>query len=260
MKTPNRKTAPSPFGNIGHISYTSKILNYSVDSILIDSALANYANGINDISFNAENQPLHIAATKGDVRAGILVLENNPDTNIKDKLGLTALHLAAHFGYCDFIKLLIAQGADLNAQNSLGDTPLHSAICRYKKISTLDKAETERILSVITLLLNSGADLSIKNHAEETPVSKGKHFLELQNVFLEHYQSLSTVKSLKQICAQHVRDCYQDNISAKLPEELFAYVCGFTPSFLDRQQQNTLNTSNFKLYHSELIHEIRKTK
>ncbi len=56
-----------------------------------------------------------------------LLVEYNPDLDIQDNDGNTALHYAARSGNELILQILLAHGADINAQNNDGNTVLHVA-------------------------------------------------------------------------------------------------------------------------------------
>lgn len=57
--------------------------------------------------------------------------------NLKSWTTLTALHVAAHEGYCAGIELLVGYGADLNIAVDDGNTALHLILAR-KNMKPLD--------------------------------------------------------------------------------------------------------------------------
>ncbi|MDJ0632365.1 MAG: sigma-70 family RNA polymerase sigma factor [Xenococcaceae cyanobacterium MO_188.B29] len=65
----------------------------------------------------------------------------------------TSLHLAAHRGYLDIVKLLIDAGADVNAKEG-----------NYSKSTPLHWAAKEGNLQVVKLLVESGAKLNVKDN------------------------------------------------------------------------------------------------
>ena len=58
-----------------------------------------------------------------------LLLKNQAEVNLKDKLGRSALHYASELGQDDTLEMLLAANADPNAcENGTGKTPMHLAI------------------------------------------------------------------------------------------------------------------------------------
>lgn len=71
---------------------------------------------------NFGNPPLHIAAIRGDVEAGELLLEAGADLNARGEHGYTALHQAVEQGHSGFAALLISRGANTSLKNEDGET------------------------------------------------------------------------------------------------------------------------------------------
>jgi ankyrin repeat protein len=100
------------------------------------------------------------AAYKGDTEMVKLILATNPDPDIRDNFGATALHEAIFESNLEVIRLLLDNGFDVNAQvPSNGYTPLHYAVW-------LNKPEAVR------LLLSYNADKNIKDKKGFTPLEK----------------------------------------------------------------------------------------
>ena len=99
--------------------------------------------------------PLTLAAEKGDVRMGELLLELGADLNGTDSEDRTPLHLAAMFGRAAFAKMLISRGATVDAGAGAGGTPLQYAAAN-------GQAEVARTL------LDAGADPDAKNSGGQT--------------------------------------------------------------------------------------------
>ena len=71
---------------------------------------------------------------------------------------MTALAMAAKFGYLDAAKLLVSAGCDVNKRNLvLGCTPLMQAVCGSH-------------LSVVEFLLKEGGGVNAKDHSGRTPL------------------------------------------------------------------------------------------
>ena len=69
------------------------------------------------------------------------------------KVQTTPLHVAAHRGYLDIVRLLVDAGADVNAKEG-----------NYSKSTPLHWAAKEGNLQVVKLLVESGAELNIKDN------------------------------------------------------------------------------------------------
>lgn len=71
---------------------------------------------------------LHIAAELGHEEVVELLLESNAFVNVRNKHGMTPLHLAARKGYNSIIRRLVGDhGALLDAFTLTKQTPLHLA-------------------------------------------------------------------------------------------------------------------------------------
>ena len=86
-----------------------------------------------DAKIDVENRdgvrPLHLAAIKGNIDIGKLLISYGADTNAVMKCGLTPLHVAAlGLKSCpDMAELLLKHNAKIDAVNNGGDQPLHFA-------------------------------------------------------------------------------------------------------------------------------------
>ncbi|XP_053968012.1 ankyrin-3 isoform X3 [Anastrepha ludens] len=80
---------------------------------------------------------LHIAAKKNDVDTATLLLQSETNPDVVSKSGFTPLHIAAHYGNVDIAKLLIERRADVNFTAKHNITPLHVA-CKWGKTNILE--------------------------------------------------------------------------------------------------------------------------
>ena len=100
------------------------------------------------------------AAYMGDIEMMKLILATNPDNDVRDALGGTALHIAVFKNNLEAIKLLLDNGFDINAvAPSTGYTPLH--YCVWFNNPTAAR-----------FLLSCNADRSIKDKNGMTPLEK----------------------------------------------------------------------------------------
>ena len=60
----------------------------------------------------------------------ILLAHKNIEVNRADKWGMTALHLACHWGYAGCVEMLLAAGADAGHRAKGGTTAAHTAAAR----------------------------------------------------------------------------------------------------------------------------------
>ncbi|RWA08658.1 hypothetical protein EKO27_g6434 [Xylaria grammica] len=101
--------------------------------------------------------PLSFAAALGCSLALEVLLDRVPDVDaVIPSTGITALHLAARYGYKDSVELLLLRGANINLQDQEGRSPLHYA-ARYGK------------QEVITYLLDNKANPDLRNNKGDSP-------------------------------------------------------------------------------------------
>ena len=95
------------------------------------------------------------AAINGDKKTiQTLIQQDTRLVNSQSKhIQTTSLHLAAHRGYLDIVKLLIDAGADVNAKEG-----------NYSKSTALHWAAKEGNLQVVKLLVERGAKLNVKDN------------------------------------------------------------------------------------------------
>ncbi|XP_066594347.1 ankyrin-2-like [Prorops nasuta] len=81
----------------------------------------------NDLKGKVRLPALHIAAKKDDCKAADLLLQNDHKPDVTSKSGFTPLHIAAHYGNEEIARLLIKRGADVNYLAKHNISPLHVA-------------------------------------------------------------------------------------------------------------------------------------
>jgi uncharacterized protein len=104
-------------------------------------------------SERVDTMNLHQAAMDGNLTV-VEELLKNEDININTlSEGWSPLHLAAHFGHIEIVRLLLEQGADVQVKsgNNMANTPLHAAAANMKNRQEM-----------ISLLLSHGADINEK--------------------------------------------------------------------------------------------------
>lgn len=110
------------------------------------------------ISTVEQNSILHQAVRNHDFPKVKALIKGGGDVNVVDLLGVSALHIAAFFGYLDMIKYLLKNQlspTNINAVCSVGMTPLMEAVFSGH-------------LSVVKYLVVSGADLLLKDVCDFT--------------------------------------------------------------------------------------------
>ena len=96
------------------------------------------------------------AVFRGNSEVVKILLDAGADVHIKDMGGATALHMASRLGHKTISDMLLKNGANPNALDAQGYTPLERAI----------KNERE---GVVRVLISEGADLTQKGHGGLTP-------------------------------------------------------------------------------------------
>eukprot|EP00928_Gymnodinium_smaydae_P028934 TRINITY_DN21930_c0_g2_i1.p1 TRINITY_DN21930_c0_g2~~TRINITY_DN21930_c0_g2_i1.p1 ORF type:complete len:404 (+),score=56.85 TRINITY_DN21930_c0_g2_i1:107-1318(+) len=74
-----------------------------------------------------QNQPLHIAISRGDVRVARFLLDSHADPECRNKALRTPLHCAAGRGCSRILRALVERRADLDSEDCQGTTPLQIA-------------------------------------------------------------------------------------------------------------------------------------
>lgn len=109
---------------------------------------------------NDGNTPLQCSLSKHSLRTISFISDKGADVNVKNKVGNTALHLAAAFPYerTGMVNFLLSNEAVVNARNNEGQTALHIACYRARTFT-------------INLLVHKGADVTARTRSGATPLS-----------------------------------------------------------------------------------------
>ena len=83
---------------------------------------------VNARDYDSGDTALHIVTRRRDAPWMNLLLGKGANVDAKDKLGNTALILAAGSNFVDGVQLLLARKANVNAANAQGETPLIKAV------------------------------------------------------------------------------------------------------------------------------------
>lgn len=111
-----------------------------------------------EFQFSQRKSFLSYLAEYGDVIVASFWLNwADVDINLPDKMGDTALLMAAGRGNCDVLNLLLKSHADIQVKNKRHELPLHRA------------AHWGSVLA-ITILLEAGADISAKDRENRSPL------------------------------------------------------------------------------------------
>lgn len=102
-----------------------------------------------------------------------LLLKYNPNLELKDNNGNTALLVAYKQFREDLTCLLIDSGADVNATNNFGETPL---ILAYKNIKLNPQLNKSNNYDEIKKLIQAGADVNAVNMYNESIFTLAKQY------------------------------------------------------------------------------------
>ena len=107
--------------------------------------------------------PLMHAIHKDQKASVEVLLAVGADINARCGDGVTALMMAAGYGYADIVKVLLDNGADIHAETSGGDNALTMAVGGVPDIDkfTVGKCQTETVAT----LLKEAPDLKMKDSA-----------------------------------------------------------------------------------------------
>ena len=143
-------------------------------------------------SVNAQTITLHIAIQQGDVNKVRTMLQNGSDVNRQDRMGNTALGLAAFYDRQEIARMLAEYGANLDGVDKHYNTPLiicaikgHYEVARYlvEQGAYIDHEgkdgqtalmhaavnfDRESNLDVVELLVSNGADINLMDKYNRT--------------------------------------------------------------------------------------------
>ena len=96
-----------------------------------------------------------------------LLIDNGANVNVRDKDGLTPLHIASTTLNMNLVKILVEYGADVNAKVGDSITPLLLAVYPYQR-SDDGKHQYDRMFEMVKYLLAHGADPTIAGNYNST--------------------------------------------------------------------------------------------
>jgi ankyrin repeat protein len=110
----------------------------------------------------------------GDTDTVKLLLEHGCSPSMKNKKGLTPIHIAAEEGWPAICELLIKAGANVNAINYYRSTPLHR-LTSIPKRRFRPPGHPERYAETIKMLLKYGANINAVDRISQTPLMKSAY-------------------------------------------------------------------------------------
>ncbi len=129
-------------------------------SILICVLIVFSCLGIN-VAWSQAKKDLNQAAVDGDLDRVKSLVADGADVNVKNRMSMTPLVVAAMNNRTAVCEFLIANGADLNARDGRGQTAIYFAVDRNNK-------------DLVELLVKKGADVNITTGRGENAFSLAK--------------------------------------------------------------------------------------
>jgi ankyrin repeat protein len=134
------------------------------------------------------------------------------DTNARDEMDLTSLHIPSNNGDFEHIRVLLERAADVNSQDNQGSTPLHLASAKGND-------------SVVRLLIEHRAEVNALDNTNSTPL----HLASLNGnsdvvVLLIEYGAIVDARDSKNSTPLHLASAKGDDKVVKLLIEHGAYV------------------------------------
>jgi ankyrin repeat protein len=175
---------------------------------IVNFLLVECSHDVNDLGFDDNSTPLHLASGRGYVDVARILLEHGADATHQDELGLTPLHRASQHGHLEVVHLLLEHGTDVNARDHSNWTPLHGAsqdghldmvhvlLGHGANAHALDHGGWTPLLypahnghlAVVLLLLEHGVDANARDNSNWTPLHSASQrgHLEVAQALLEH--------------------------------------------------------------------------
>lgn len=118
-----------------------------------------------------ENTLFHLCSKCNINELKKFIHENSSCINtIRDKNGLTPLHLAVRKLDIKIIELLLQNGSDTNLYSNYGYSSLHYLILGFKELLYLSSDNTKKFIKILDMLIEKGADINHLDLSEKSPL------------------------------------------------------------------------------------------
>ncbi|MEZ4827335.1 MAG: ankyrin repeat domain-containing protein [Bacteroidia bacterium] len=151
------------------------------------------------------NTPLHEAVLADDMeKVEELLSRGEYHIEMKNRMGLTPLHLAVRENYEEMTEFLLASGADANSRSYVYDSPLHLATI-------------ENHVRIAEILIENGAEVEVRNNRAHTPLHKAAIHgsTETAEVLIRNYADLHA-RMEKDMQPLHLAAWYGQGEAARL--------------------------------------------
>ncbi len=191
------------------------------------------------------NTALSVAASRGNSIICKMLLDSGAQVGLANKDGLTSLHVAVMSGNIDVVTLLIDRGADVNAQDSYrGRTPLLWAV-RMTQGSVKKKRpqmSVKKATALIKLLLSKGADPMLQDLEGKTALYWARKLKLEPLVFILTPAKNQAAKSAVQLTKQKYNPAREQMPAVKIKAEAQAPV--ITPASQEQGRYETVSESD----------------
>lgn len=180
--------------NVNEINeFRQSALLYAVRKKQIATVNLLLKSGANPNQVTVDGDSILHEAAAGSIDVKILrsLIKHGADPRITNKMGCSALHIAAFHGRTDVVQVLIRAGADVNHRDRHSQGPLTCAISRnHKDVATLllknganprlqpealGVAASEGHLQFVKMLIENGWDVRSKSHQGRTPLQHARN-------------------------------------------------------------------------------------
>ena len=206
-------------------------------------------------------KPLHAAVQSNDVEKvkKILSVKTKSQVNVAMPNGETALHIAAQYGYCDILSVLIDEGGDLDMRDEDGHTPLHDCLQQVYFKSDNSEEKCDKFVGVWYKIVQKVVRWWHLKYGVEEPMVHSEQYLKLQRhaiYYLRSYIKNNDGLSVLQFAADRgLVTCVQTMLSTR---DVFVIQTEISTEHLKRSttEEEAHRTKEFKTI---TVHEIDVT-